>query len=607
MIFQKGHLVGGFRPLGHVVQGAVVIPQNQPPVAYTDSAQTAYQTPVDIDLLSNDIDLDGTLDASSVEVVTQPANGTVSINPLNGIATYTPGLEFYGVDTFEYRVADDQSAWSEPVAVSLDVAQNRRFFTQFQASGQKYMEAFADIQASNTMVWEMDICTTVGDKGPLLCFTTDNSDQYLRLIANYTIGAGTLKIESSGRTPGEGSIPINDGKIHRIKVVTNCQNGRMELFVDGVSDYVSWHSTPSELQMPRKFTVGRTRITRDDSSTGFLPKISVFNLKLTLDDVITYDVPLDEDWNQVFYADNKAFNMGGNLWKAWDKSNYNTGSGGFSNVEITDDFVEVVADGTQAYPAVFLPGFVASQGRRYLISCFMDTTNSSTRGFLGVANDVSAADGRVIGVAGGAQAFGQIVTQDSSTAFHLRFCIDGNAIEGNANQVKAGDRVRFSNIEVYEVDENSPIMEVFNFTADDCIEMSEESDGWYTDNLFTNPPAVLDTWAVYDGYESYSVTSEHGSTNVLIQDQIRAMPVPIGVVEWDMDLSASKVSAYFQGATQDNEDSESAPFDGHTRWKFYNFAGSSSRVGLTGRWNSAFTAAAIQCYGMMEKVDVEYL
>jgi hypothetical protein len=153
MIVQKGHLVGGPRPLGHIVQGAVVIPQNQAPVAYTDSAQTAYQTPVDIDLLSNDIDLDGTLDASSVEVVTQPTNGTVSINPLNGIATYTPGLEFYGVDTFEYRVADDQGAWSEPVAVSLDVAFISRHFSYLSESGGMYYQ-LSNSQSFSVFEWE---------------------------------------------------------------------------------------------------------------------------------------------------------------------------------------------------------------------------------------------------------------------------------------------------------------------------------------------------------------------------------------------------------------------------------------------------------------------
>lgn len=80
---------------------------NEPPVAADDAETTDEDVPVTIDLLDNDTDADGTLVPSSVSVITAPTNGTVSIDPATGAATYTPNPDFNGVDTFEYEVCDD--------------------------------------------------------------------------------------------------------------------------------------------------------------------------------------------------------------------------------------------------------------------------------------------------------------------------------------------------------------------------------------------------------------------------------------------------------------------------------------------------------------------
>ena len=80
---------------------------NEPPVAGDDADTTDEDVPVTIDLLDNDADSDGTLVPSSVVVTTPPSNGTVSIDPATGAATYTPNADFNGVDTFVYEVCDD--------------------------------------------------------------------------------------------------------------------------------------------------------------------------------------------------------------------------------------------------------------------------------------------------------------------------------------------------------------------------------------------------------------------------------------------------------------------------------------------------------------------
>ena len=76
---------------------------NDPPVAEDDSADTPEDTPVTIDVLANDSDVDAG-DTLSVESVTQGTNGSVVNN--GGDVTYTPNLNFSGSDSFEYTVSD---------------------------------------------------------------------------------------------------------------------------------------------------------------------------------------------------------------------------------------------------------------------------------------------------------------------------------------------------------------------------------------------------------------------------------------------------------------------------------------------------------------------
>ncbi|MCB9255802.1 MAG: tandem-95 repeat protein [Chitinophagales bacterium] len=84
-----------------------IAPINDQPVALDDSASTNEDTPVTVDVLNNDSDVDGNLDPSSVAEVTAPTNGTTSVNPATGEITYTPDANFNGVDSFTYVVCDD--------------------------------------------------------------------------------------------------------------------------------------------------------------------------------------------------------------------------------------------------------------------------------------------------------------------------------------------------------------------------------------------------------------------------------------------------------------------------------------------------------------------
>jgi lysophospholipase L1-like esterase len=92
---------------------------NAPPTAVNDAAVTTEGSPVIVNVISNDTD-DGGIDASSVSIVSSPANGTAVPNG-NGTVTYTPDFGFTGTDTFTYRVADTQGAVSNPATVTVTV------------------------------------------------------------------------------------------------------------------------------------------------------------------------------------------------------------------------------------------------------------------------------------------------------------------------------------------------------------------------------------------------------------------------------------------------------------------------------------------------------
>ena len=87
---------------------------NDLPVAAKDTAIVAEAESVDIDVLANDSDVDGTLQNTRVQVLSNPANGTTSVDALTGVITYTPTANFHGSDTFTYVVQDNDggtAAW----------------------------------------------------------------------------------------------------------------------------------------------------------------------------------------------------------------------------------------------------------------------------------------------------------------------------------------------------------------------------------------------------------------------------------------------------------------------------------------------------------------
>ncbi|MCW1949743.1 MAG: tandem-95 repeat protein, partial [Octadecabacter sp.] len=91
-----------------------VNPVNDDPVANDDTAETDEDTPVTIDVLGNDTDVDG--DDLTVTNATSP-DGEVTINP-DGTLTFTPDENFNGTTTITYTV-DDGNGGTDTATVDV--------------------------------------------------------------------------------------------------------------------------------------------------------------------------------------------------------------------------------------------------------------------------------------------------------------------------------------------------------------------------------------------------------------------------------------------------------------------------------------------------------
>jgi ELWxxDGT repeat protein len=92
---------------------------NNAPIAVADTASSMDDAAVTVDVLANDTDSDGTLDAGSIQIVTNAAHGNAVI--VAGRVEYTPSSGFAGTDSFTYTVNDNQGAASAPTTVTITV------------------------------------------------------------------------------------------------------------------------------------------------------------------------------------------------------------------------------------------------------------------------------------------------------------------------------------------------------------------------------------------------------------------------------------------------------------------------------------------------------
>ena len=91
-----------------------VTPANDPLTAVDDTDTTPEDTLVTIDVLANDIDVDGDANVTTVAV---PTNGTAVVNGNN--IEYTPSTDFSGIDIFNYTISDNVFTDTATITVTV--------------------------------------------------------------------------------------------------------------------------------------------------------------------------------------------------------------------------------------------------------------------------------------------------------------------------------------------------------------------------------------------------------------------------------------------------------------------------------------------------------
>jgi ELWxxDGT repeat protein len=92
---------------------------NNAPIAVADTATSMNGAAVTVDVLANDTDSDGALDAGSIQIGTNAAHGNAVV--VSGAVVYTPSSGFSGTDIFTYTVNDNQGAVSASATVTITV------------------------------------------------------------------------------------------------------------------------------------------------------------------------------------------------------------------------------------------------------------------------------------------------------------------------------------------------------------------------------------------------------------------------------------------------------------------------------------------------------
>jgi hypothetical protein len=166
---------------------------NDAPVAENDAYSTAEDTPLVVNapgVLGNDSDVDndygGPLDPQTAVLVSQPANGSVVLNA-NGSFTYTPNANFFGTDSFTYRVQDGAGAESNVATVTLTVTAVNDPPTAVNDSYNATEDALLDVSAANGVLSnDTDIDSPHGSLEAILVSQASNGTVNLAADGSFT-------------------------------------------------------------------------------------------------------------------------------------------------------------------------------------------------------------------------------------------------------------------------------------------------------------------------------------------------------------------------------------------------------------------------------------
>src|SRR5690606_31989860 len=172
-----------------------VTPVNDVPVAVNDAATTNEDVPVTINILANDTDVEGALNAASVDIdLTVPGvqstrtttNGTYAVS--GGVLTFTPAANVNGSAVIQYTVADSDGAVSNTASITITVLaiNDAPVAVNDAASTNQNNAVSINILANDT------------DDGSLNTASVDLDPGTAGIQASRTLTQGTFTVTSSG-------------------------------------------------------------------------------------------------------------------------------------------------------------------------------------------------------------------------------------------------------------------------------------------------------------------------------------------------------------------------------------------------------------------------
>ncbi|PHS00626.1 MAG: hypothetical protein COA78_23760 [Blastopirellula sp.] len=91
------------------------------PVLEDDFRSIQEDSPLVFNPLANDFDPDGTIDITSLQLVSLPAAGELTVDSVSGVITFIPPDDFFGTVSFDYVATDNVGLAGNVATVTIDV------------------------------------------------------------------------------------------------------------------------------------------------------------------------------------------------------------------------------------------------------------------------------------------------------------------------------------------------------------------------------------------------------------------------------------------------------------------------------------------------------